>query len=151
MSPFTSSPNLSIGPAPYGVTALDSVASGYSTTICYQCTVTSQDGTKTVFHKDNLVIEAAGSICSSVMSDALFAPATYPYNPTGSAFSLIREESDVFTIALKPECSITSCSLKEAKCGIDFSSSSNVNFDAATNGVTALDSVAAGYTVSFCY
>ena len=42
--------------SPFGVTAVDTVAAGYSATICYECTVTSPAQVTTSFTKDNLII-----------------------------------------------------------------------------------------------
>ena len=77
--------NIVFGASPFGITASEIIPGGYSTPICYKCTITPIGGLGAIMFTKQITIIALPLDCSSSLSDAGFTYPAIPYNSVGTS------------------------------------------------------------------
>ena len=141
------------GSIPFILTAIETNVAGYSLTICYECTVSpSIGGALIVFQKDSIIITQNLLDCSTALTDAGFVnPASHFYNSAGSSVTIAVDYTTIFNHASPLDCPLTGCVLNEPGCATALAPQTNVVLGSDPFGLTALETIAAGYSLTFCY
>ena len=82
--------------SPFGLTATELNPAGYTTPICYKCTITPT-GLPAIEFTKQITITATALDCSDSLADAGFVGATIPYNSGGSSASIPGDYTNIFT------------------------------------------------------
>ena len=90
--------------------------------------------------------------CSTALSDAGFAnPAPIAYNSAGSSVTIAADYTSIFNHVSAVDCPLTTCELREPLCGSPLAAQSDVILGASPFGIAAVETNAAGYSLTFCY
>ena len=91
--------------------------------------------------------------CSTALSDALFAnPPAFPYNPAGSSVTITSIYTEILAHQNDASCPLTSCGLFETSdCSTGLIPTEISIGVSPAYGITASETVAAGYSETFCF
>ena len=145
--------NIVIGADPYGVQAKETIPTGYTESICYECTATPNDGLpSTTFTKELTIIANPLDCSNSLVVDPLFTDIySYPYDSSGSFKTIALNYEQIFTHTLKNDCILTGCTLKKEGCVEALGPQTNVMLGAQPDfKITATEKNPLGFSLTFC-
>ena len=149
-APLAPQPDVVLGASPFGITASETNAAGYSVMFCYYCEVgVNGQAPFSYFTKDSISITQLPVDCSSSMTSTSFPnPAAIPYNSAGSAVTIATDYTAIFTHTSQVDCPLVGCSLMvDTDCTTPLPAQTDVTLGASPSfGLTATELNSLGYT-----
>ena len=105
------------------------------------------------FTKDSITVTANPLDCSTSLTDASFAnPPPIAYDSAGSTVPVTNDFSAIFSHSQTTDCPVTSCVLKTAPGCLSPFSHADIQIGVSPlYGLTASETVLAGYSHTFCF
>ena len=153
LTPLPTQSNIILDASSYGMTAIQTNPAGYSTPICFKCTITPNGGLPLLeFHKQiNIVGLPLDCSATLAINPSFVNPPSITYNSGSLPLSIAADYKSIFTDALNADCPVTSCEMLNPDCLTPLPTQSNIILDASSYGMTAIQTNPAGYSTPICF